>query len=136
MDGFAEAAGGCGKEAISKKGRIVSGLVTLLGGRLRGDHTDDLTGADQKIPVKITFPRKLKLQLAMKPKFGTEPFSRSDPSLGLWFTLYQGSAASGVQMVGGDKTITGSSFLSSPSRLSLSRIHSLPACTILHFIKV
>ena len=34
---------------------------------------------------------------------------------------------------GGDKTVMGSSFLSSPSRLSLSRIHSLPAAAPIPF---
>lgn len=57
---FAEAAEGCGKEAISKeKEGLFQAWSPYLGERLRGNHADDLPGADQEIPVKITFPRKV-----------------------------------------------------------------------------
>ena len=44
----------------------------------------------RKSQLRLHSQERLKLQLAMKPKCGTEPFSRSDPSLGLGFYSLSG----------------------------------------------
>jgi len=51
------------RKVLAKKRKDCFRPGHLLGGRLSGDHADDLTGADQKVPVKITFPRKVKTAL-------------------------------------------------------------------------
>ena len=61
-------------------------------GNRKAHVTDYLTGADQKIPdwpTKITFLGKAetKIRSGIKSRFGILGFSKSDTTLGLWFSL-------------------------------------------------
>ena len=44
----------------------------------------------RKSQLRLHSQGRLKQQLGIEPKFGIEPFSRSDPSLGLWFYSLSG----------------------------------------------
>lgn len=87
----AEAAEGCGKEAISKeKEGLFQAWSPYLGGRLRGIMQMTLLVLTRKSQLRLHSQGRLKQQLDIKPKFGIEAFSRSDPTLGLWFYSLSG----------------------------------------------
>lgn len=63
MDSLQRQQEGVARKLLAKKRKDYQAWSPYLG-RLRGDHTDDLTGADQKIPVKITFQEKVKTAIS------------------------------------------------------------------------